>query len=267
MKKLLSLLFFIAFSEMLCAQTYPLVTIEDIQYQSPDSLMDNGDQPSPLLGDTVKVRGIIMVSPIVDPQNDRRPLIWAGGRWICYIQDMDGQQYEFFDGIVAIQHDTTGMNQNTFFDMVDTADVVEFTVVVEEFFTTTNAALLLNPVTPVNIVGNLGSRPAPIEVDISEFVDDQGNWNPLSEKYEGMYVIIRNAISSDRDLGNGTFRLNDGQGNSILMYDQSGYFTTRAHRLTGLTDYEPPVDGSNITFIRGFIQTHSDLGARIAPAY
>jgi len=80
-------------------------------------------------------------------------------------------------------------------------------------------------------------------------------------------VIVRNAISSDRDLSNGTFRLNDGQGNSILMYDQSGYHTLRSHRLTGITDYQPPVDGSNITFIRGFIQTHSDLGARIAPAY
>jgi hypothetical protein len=68
-------------------------------------------------------------------------------------------------------------------------------------------------------------------------------------------------------LGNGTFRLNDGQGNSILMYDQSGYFTLRGHRLTGITDYQPPVDGSNITYIRGFVQTHSDLGIRIAPAY
>ena len=267
MKKLLSLLFFIAFSEMLFAQTYPLVTIEDIQYQSPDSLMDNGDQPSPLLGDTVRVRGIIMVSPIVDPQNDRRRIFAAGNRWMIYMVDPNGNQHEFFDGIIPIQHDTAGVNQNTFFDLVDTADVVEFTVVVEEFFTTTQVALLLNPVTAVNIVGNLGSRPAPIEVDISEFVDDQGNWNPLSEKYEGQYVIIRNAISSDRDLGNGTFRLNDGQGNSILMYDQSGYFTTRTHRLTGITDYQPPVDGSIITFIRGFIQTHSDLGARLAPAY
>jgi hypothetical protein len=89
----------------------------------------------------------------------------------------------------------------------------------------------------------------------------------LSEKYEGHYVIIRNAISSDRDLSNGTFRLNDGDGNSIVMYDQSGYFTTRVHRLTGLTDYQPPVDGSNITFIRGFLQTHDILGIRIAPAY
>ncbi|MCH9030081.1 MAG: T9SS type A sorting domain-containing protein [Bacteroidetes bacterium] len=267
MKILLPFLFFLAFSGMLFAQTYPLVTIEDIQYQDPDSLLQNGDQVSPLFGDTVRVQGVVMVRPVVDPGTDRRRIFAAGTRWMIYMVDPNGNQHEFFDGIIPIQHDTAGVNQNTFFDLVDTADVVEFTVVVEEFFTTTQAALLLNPVTAVSIVGNLGSRPAPIEVDISEFVDDQGNWNPLSEKYEGMYVIIRNAISSDRDLGNGTFRLNDGQGNSILMYDQSGYFTLRAHRLTGITDYQPPVDGSNITFIRGFIQTHDDLGARIAPPY
>ncbi|MCH7965624.1 MAG: T9SS type A sorting domain-containing protein [Bacteroidetes bacterium] len=267
MKKLLSLLFFIAFSGMLFAQTYPLVTIEDIQYQHPDSLLQNGDQVSPLFGDTVRVQGVVMVRPVVDPGTDRRRVFAAGNRWMIYMVDPNGNQHEFFDGIIPIQHDTTGVNQNTFFDLVDTADVVEFTVVVEEFFTTTQGALLINPPTAVSIVGNLVTRPAPIEVDISEFVDAQGNWNPLSEKYEGMYVIVRNAISSDRDLGNGTFRLNDGQGNSILMYDQSGFFTLRAHRLTGITDYQPPVDGSNITFIRGFIQTHSDLGARIAPAY
>ncbi|MCH7722335.1 MAG: hypothetical protein IIC76_03200 [Bacteroidetes bacterium] len=270
MKKLLTLLFFLAFSGMLFAQTYPLVTIEDIQYQHPDSLIANGDDQerhNPLFGDTVRVQGVVMVAPVVNAGTDRRRIHAAGNRWMIYMVDPNGNQHEFFDGIIPIQHDTTGVNQNTFFDLVDTADVVEFTVVVEEFFTTTQVALLVNPPTSVSIVGNLGSRPAPIEVDISEFVDDQGNWNPLSEKYEGQYVIVRNAISSDRDLGNGTFRLNDGQGNSILMYDQSGYFTLRGHRLTGITDYQPPVDGSNITFIRGFIQTHSDLGARIAPAY
>ncbi len=266
MKKLLALLFFLAFSGILFAQVYPLVTIEDIQYLPDSVLINSGDQPSPMNGDTVRVQGVVMVRPVVDPQTDRRRIFAAGTRWMIYMVDPNGNQYEFFDGIIPIQHDTTGNNQNTFFDLVDTADVVEFTVVVEEFFTTTQVGLLLDPVTPVSIVGNLGTRPAPIEVDISE-LDDQGTSNVLAEKYEGMYVIIRNAISSDRDLSNGTFRLNDGMGNSILMYDQSGFFTTRGHRLTGITDYEPPVDGSNITFIRGFIQTHSDLGIRIAPAY
>jgi len=127
MKNLLPLLFllYVAFSTTLIAQTYPLVTIEDIQYQDPDSLLINGDQPSPLFGDTVRVRGVVMVRPVVDPQTDRRRIFAAGGRWMVYMVDPDGQQYEFFDGIIPIQHDTTGNNQNTFFDLVDTADVVE----------------------------------------------------------------------------------------------------------------------------------------------
>ena len=52
MKKLLTLLFFLAFSGMLFAQTYPLVTVEDIQYLPDSVLINEGDQPSPLNGDT-----------------------------------------------------------------------------------------------------------------------------------------------------------------------------------------------------------------------
>lgn len=203
----------------------------------------------------------------MDPETDRRNAWNTFQKWMTFIVDPDGQQYEAFDGILVIQHDTTGENQNTFFDLVDTAQVVEFTGVVDSFFTTSQLALLLEPVTPVQIISTLDQRPAPIELNISDFVDEQGNWDVLSEKYEGMYVIIRNVVSSDRNLGDGTFRINDGQGNSMGMYDQSAYYTLRSHRLVGLTDYQPPVDGSNITFIRGYIQTHSDLGARIAPAY
>ena len=116
MKKLLTFLFFSAFSGILFAQTYPLVTIEDIQYQHPDSLIANGDLPSPLNGDTVRVQGVIMVHPVVNAQTDRRPIFSAGNRWMVYMVDPNGNQYEFFDGIIPIQHDTNGVNQNTFFD-------------------------------------------------------------------------------------------------------------------------------------------------------
>ncbi|MGB5893949.1 MAG: hypothetical protein WBG58_07205, partial [Ignavibacteriaceae bacterium] len=160
MKKLLTILFFLAFGGMLFAQTYPLVTIEDIQYIPDSVLINDGDQPSPLDGDTVRVRGVVMARPIVDPQTDRRNAWNTFTRWMTFIVDPDGQQYESFDGVLVIQHDTTGVNQNTFFDLVDTAQVVEFTVVIEEYFTTTEVALLLNPVTPVNIITTLGQRPA-----------------------------------------------------------------------------------------------------------
>lgn len=245
-----------------------LVTIEDIQYQDSLSLVTNGDLPSPLNGQTVKFRGVVMVAPLVNPQTDRRRIIAAGARWSAYIQDDNGQVYEAFDGINVIQHDTTGANQGTFFDLVDTAQVVEFTATVEEFVETTQGALLLTPVTPVQIIQQLPKRPDPIELEISDFFN--GTMNVLAEKYEGMYVVIRNVITSDRNTASGTFKINDGQGNYMYMYDQSGYFTLRAHRLTGLTDYQPPVDGTYLSYIRGTINTRfsgTSIGYHIVPLY
>ena len=62
MKTQFYILFAVLFitSMNLIAQTYPEVTIRDIQYQHPDSLLTIGDKPSPLIGDTVTVEGIVM---------------------------------------------------------------------------------------------------------------------------------------------------------------------------------------------------------------
>jgi hypothetical protein len=265
MKKSLLFLFLIIFFQgMNFPQTYPLVTIEEIQY-APDSILIQGDPPSSLNGDTVRVRGIVMVRPVVDPDTDRRPIMWAGARWQTYLHDPDGTMYENFDGIVILQNDTTAPFHGTFFDLIDTAMVVEFRAVIEEFFTTTQCSLLIFPVTPVEIISQLPARPAPVVLEISDFMDG-GVLNPLAEQYEGMYVTISNVITSDRNTGNGTFRINDGNGNHMFMYDQSGYFTLRGHRLTGLTTYQPPNDGSTLDYIRGVIQTRTD-GYYITPMY
>ncbi|HRI47363.1 MAG TPA: T9SS type A sorting domain-containing protein [Ignavibacteriaceae bacterium] len=260
LKYLLGMLFFAA--TLSFAQEYPLVTIQDIQYL-PDSVIAQGDAPSPLQGDTVRVRGVIMVAPVVDPIGDRRRIIAAGGRWAAYIQDANGQVW---GGLYPIQHDTTGANQQTFFYLADTAQVVEFTGVVNEFSgNTTQLDLLLNPVTPIQIIETLPKRPDPLELSMTEFMNN-GQLVKQGEKYEGMYVVIRNTISSDRNASSGTFKINDGQGNSMFMYDQSGYFTNRAHRLTGITDYQAPQDGTPINFIRGTIHTRAD-GYYIVPLY
>jgi hypothetical protein len=267
MKKFVLCSFFLLFAltGVLFAQTYPLVTIEDIQFQSDSSLLADGDLPSPLSGDTLRFKGVIMVAPVANASTDRRRIIAAGARWATYIQDMDGQVYDNFDGMYMLQDDTTGENQNTFFDLVDTAQVVEFTGVISEYFTTTEGFLLLNPVTPVVIVDQLPKRPDPIELSVSDF-DNGGTPNILSERYESEYVVVRNVITSDRSLSTGTFTINDGLGNKMFMYDQSGYFTLRSHRLTGVTEYQPPQDGSFISYIRGIINTRTD-GYYIIPLY
>lgn len=92
-----------------------LVTIEDIQYIPDSTLLNTGDQPSPLNGQQVKVRGIVMVSPLVNPQTDRRPIMWSGARWVTYLYDPDGQVYNEFDGINVLQMDTSSQYQGNIF--------------------------------------------------------------------------------------------------------------------------------------------------------
>lgn len=250
-KFILFFLFAIAASSF--AQQFPLVTLQDIQFL-PDSIIQNGDAPSPLDGDTVRVRGVVLVSPLVDPVNDRRTIISAGARWSCYIQDSSGQVW---GGINIIQHDTVDQAQGTLFDLVDTAQVVEFTGVVEEYYTTTQFALLVEPVTPVQVVGQLSERPAPIVLDMTEFMEG-GIMKNEAEKYEGMYVELQGVIVSDVNPSSGTFQINDLNGNRMQMYDQSGFFTNRGHNLADIYDYEPPTAGSYLNHIRGVINTRTD---------
>lgn len=257
-KNLLFALFFIC-SGLIFAQQYPLVTIQDIQFVTDTTI----DPPSPLMGDTVEVKGAVLVSPLVDPSTDRRPIIWAGARWVTYIEDKDGQVY---GGLNILQEDTSAATgQQTFFDIIDTAQIVKFTGVVTEYYTSTELVELVTPINPISIDSQLSKRPDPIEMQISDF-DDNGTYNFASEKYENMYVVFRNVLTSDRNTSSGVFNIHDADGNTVHMYDQSGYFTLRAHRLTGLTNYDPPQDGSILSYIRGVINTRAD-GYYIVPIY
>ncbi len=247
------------------AQTeYPLVTLRDIQYLA-DSVIAKGDAPSPLNGDTVRVRGVIMVSPVVDPSSNRHIIISAGGRWVTYIQDPTDSAW---CGLNVLQNDTsTAGVQNTFFDLVDTAQVVEFTGVVTEYNTTTELMMLLNPVTPVNIVEQLPKRPDPIVLKLSDIKENNKLKNE-AEKYEGMYVEFRNVITSDRDAGTSatnTFVINDDQGNKIMIYGQSCYYKRSSIKLR---DYDPPINGSVLDYIRGIVTTRNDdYGYYLVPLY
>ncbi|GAB1348252.1 hypothetical protein MASR1M107_04640 [Ignavibacteriales bacterium] len=244
------------------SQQYPLLTIQELT-TTPDSLLSPGTEFSPYIGDTVRLRGMIMVKPVVDPSTDRRRVIAAGGRWYAYVQDANGLP---FGGISVIQNDTTGVNQGSGFDLVDTAQVWEFTAVLSIFSgNTIQANLLVNPPVPAEFVSQATKRPDPIELPMSTFMDG-GVLKGEGEKYEGMYVIIKNVLTSDRNASSGTFRFNDGNGNYMEMYDQSGFFTKRAHRLTGITDYDAPADGTFLEYIRGVVHTRA-TGYYIVPLY
>lgn len=230
---------------------YPHVSIRDIQFVPDDSLLIGRDA-SPKLGDTVQVTGVVMVSTLIDPTFDRRPIMWAGARWQTYLCDTSFTNE--WGGLTVIQDDTTGPNQNSLMDLLDTTMIVTITGVVSEFVPNTQLNVLTQY--PVQFLGNKPDRGEPIEITIDEL---NTGTPPLhnfltGEKYEGMYVIIRNVITSDRNTTTGVFRINDGNGNQIEIHDQSGYFTRRAHQLR---NFDPPIDGTSIQYLRGVIGHHT----------
>jgi hypothetical protein len=261
MKVRILLLTLLAVTGFTLSQTrYPLVTIQDIQFV-PDSLQSS-DPPSPLNGDTVRVQGIVLVRPVIDPDTSRGVIISAGARWSVYIQDANGG---LWGGMNVIQQDTSSPGvQNTFMDLIDTAQVVEFTGVISEFLSnTTQMNILTNPPFPVQIVNSQAKRPDPIELTLSEFFTPAGSHNFAAEKYEGMYVIVRNVITSDRN-SNGNFKINDGQGHFAFIYNQSRYYKTGTAGI--IPGYQPPLDGSFISYIRAIVTTRAD-GYYLVPMY
>jgi hypothetical protein len=261
MKTKIFLMFIVMFiiSMNIFAQTYPLVTIQDIQ-TVPDSLTGT-DPVSTLNGDTVRVQGIALVSTVIDPDTSRGVIISAGARWASYIQDPNSG---FFGGLNIIQNDTVGAAQGTFFDLVDSAQIVELTGIVTEFNTTTELILITAPQPiPVSILSSEPNRPAPIELELSDLFTSGGTYNFDAEKYEGMLVKFRNIITSDRN-ANGNFKINDFNGHSAFIYNQSRYFKTGTSGI--IPGYQPPLDGSYLEYLIGIVTTRTD-GYYIVPVY
>lgn len=264
MKKYIIIMLLIISGVAMSQRIYPLVTIQDIQYV-PDSLQGT-DPPSRLNGDTVRVRGIVLARPVIHPDTSRGVILSAGARWCTYIQDPNSGMW---GGLNILQEDTVGAAQGTFFDLVDTNQVVEFTGRILEYNTTTEMMLITAPQPiPVSIISTVPRRPIPIEVSLSDFFTPTGGYNFNAEKYEGMYVIIRNVLTSDRVTGSGSssgnFKINDGFGRYAFIYNQSRYFKANSSGI--IPGYQPPLDGSILSYVRGIVTTRTD-GYYIVPVY
>lgn len=262
MKKfvLITSIIVLAFSSVF-SQTYPLVSIRDIQFRT-EADLNTGNDASLHIGDTVRVVGIVMVPSLDNPTTTRRPIMWAGGRWQTYIVDTAFSNE--WAGLNILQDDS--VTQLTLMDLLDSTQVVEFTGEIVEYpstGTSKQTEMMVLRTIPLNFLGTVPTRPAPVEVNISDFALGTAPQMVTGEKYEGMYVIIRNVFTSDRNLTNGSFAINDASGNKIFIHDQSGYFTRRAHQLR---TWDPPVDGTTLNYLRGVIGTGSQ-GYVIRPIF
>ena len=257
--KLLCISILLGMGAIFAQSNYPLVSIHDIQYI--DSVGTKGWSPSQYTDDTVRVVGVMMISPVVDAANNNfNTVMYYGNRYGVYIQDTSATEW---GGLNVLISDTTAPETKaTFFDLTDTAMVVELTGVISGYGQTNEMFLL--PSVPVNILGNMSRRPAPQKLSLSDFMNN-GVVNQDNFKYTGMYVEFNNVISSDRNTSSGGFTINDDNGNSMIVYGQSRYFRLGTEAMPG-SKYQPPQDGTRIKSIRGIITVYNN-GYELLPIY
>lgn len=252
--KLLSVIvLLLLMSTQIFAQQYPEVSIYDIQYQDPASLLTNGDQQSPYEGDTVTITGVTM-NPVHidnDPSNDLT--LRAGSVPAFYIQDTSDTEYS---GILARFPDP-----NATISLLDSGTVVNVTGVVTEYFVTTQFDLI--DFEGSDVIG-FKERPEPIVIpldSLSQIGTREGNI--LAERWEGMLVEVRNVtVTEPGAIGSGTFVVFDNNNTQVVIGNGATYYYNAT----------PPQAGTVLEYVRGYIQNRTNSGGQqnlfiIMPVY
>ncbi len=238
--KIFTIILILSFANVF-AQSYPEVSVRDIQFISDSALaVDPHDYPSPFNKDTVVITGVVMNAPFrYDDPNT--PVLHVGGAGF-YLRDTTDNEWS---GIIVRQNGI----QSAAFNAVDTGMVVKVTGVVNEYYTTTQFNLI--KFEAEDVVDFKSKRPKPIVLSISDFVNPDGTPKYEMEKYEGMYVEIRNVTVTDEiSIGSGSFGIFDENNLHMYVGNQSDYY-----RYTLPT----PLAGTKIEYIRGFIETRTNL--------
>jgi len=264
------------FTVAISQQIGKAVTIPQLQIVSLDSLkkMDTlqgassgtylDDSPywhgADTKADTVRVTGVVIVKPSI--------LTYTLQRYNTYIQDTTTGQ--LWAGLNVLTDDSSASAQGTGINALDTGMVVTITGRVTEYGSQPNSLTemfaykvgFFQTVVPISINGyyrNTGNRPAAYEVTCDSFAVGTTPMPSRGEKYEGMYVVIRNVTVTSVDQGYGSFTFQDAKGNWMKMYDGSGYYTLRGHRASNST-YAPPPVGTQLSYIRGVVLPQSRTG-------
>jgi len=255
MKKFLLTAFLFMLSINVFAQ-YPEVTIREIQYQDPASLITyfDDDMPSPYEGDTVTVTGMVMVSPYIDANPANAVLMYVGGGNAgFYLQDTSETEWA---GILVLQEPPISPE----LEILDSGTVVKFTARVFEYSTATQKTteLIIIDFDANNIVG-FKDRPEPVEITLDSLKEIGTNIDKaIAEKWEGVFVIVRD-VSVFELTGSGGFRIWDDIGTQLNIGTKSGYY----YQAT------PPALNTRLEYIKGYVETRSvgSAGVTINPGY
>jgi hypothetical protein len=226
-------------------------TIIDVQTVPNDSLAIGHDR-SLKINDTVTVTGRVVAPAVVNASgNDFRILMRGSTSRTIYLQDTSNN---LFGGIIVRQADTIS---NTGILNLDSGMKVTLTGIVQEFpdiISSGSTQLNLSLLDIIQVQPTVKKRPAPIQVNVSEF-DSLGIMKFSAEKYEGMYVQINNVtIGPQSPLGSRNIRrLIDAQGNFIYLRDFSNFYSIGPSPNWGWTNWAPPSIGASVNYIRGVI--------------
>lgn len=263
MKSLVTL--FLLAGTALYAQSYPKRTVKDIMTIPADSLAA-GSLNTPRVGDTVVIRGIVSIPPVVKFPDDNRKIMIAGNRnYAIYLQDEAAAE---FAGIPVVC-DTSNTASN--FVRLKAGQLIEVPVRITAFpnnnkLGTTQAEVISKGV--VEFLDDGITPKTPPAVKVADFVTGKvtaPNWNLTSgAKYIGMKVEFSNltvvsAVKSPTSQRT-TIIVADEAGNEMYLRDQSNYFRTDAVQLA---PFAAPTDGQKIKKLRGYISTNLVQGAAI----
>lgn len=237
------LFFYLIFLAMnIFGQTYPEVTIYDIQYIHPDTLMKSPyDYKSPYERDTVTITGILINSPYRGASTDSARMLHSGAPAACF-QDLNNSEY----GGILLRYPPSG---NTLFNVLDSGYVIKATGYVQEYYTTTQFNLI--KFEAEDVIG-FQPRPEPVELTLEDFAQIGTN-NPVytAEKWEGVYVILRNVTTTQKGIiGYRSFVIFNENGTSMVVGSLSDYWRTSIPQIQ---------DGTRLEYIRGTIETRNNI--------
>ncbi|TAE61271.1 MAG: hypothetical protein EAZ89_00730, partial [Bacteroidetes bacterium] len=217
MKKITLLLLLALMALGAFAQTYPTVTIQQIQTKPADSLLAC-KQVSDYLGDTVITYGTVIMDARITPP--------SGGALVNNAQAAGGRNVWLQSGtgpFSGIDLFTTGVPTpvpgTDVLDLV-TGDSVKVTGIVLEFG---NAE---TEIVPLNIELLSSSRPVtPNFIPVSDLNDaNRVNQLPTGERWEGVYIELRNVTVSEVLPFSGntrvSFNVTDAAGNKVNVSDR-----------------------------------------------
>lgn len=272
MKRLLLSLFIFSLIQTAFAQTYPLVSLDSVQWISPQDL-GSGNDLSYKHGDTIQFEGTVTLNPCYYGLS-------SGSRIGTFVQTDDPAQpwralhVLIENGLLAGYPGTLeDLNNDTkFIDNFKIGNKVKASGIVTNFSNMTQIILL-----PLqSTIQSIGTMPAPMVTTIDQFMQSDGGGGQLlqkttGEQFESTYIELQNVTVVDVQPSGQRFfwSLQDGAGNKMQVRDLSGWLRNDANddHCNGFgsgnsatpTTFSPPPLGSNLAWVRGIVLEYNGL--------